>query len=219
MMPRFLLPTLSFLLVGALPAAEPLNSQWEEEISRIEQREKMEPLKEGGVLFTGSSSIRRWATLAEDYPGVALTNRGFGGSQISDLVAYFDRVVLPGKPSQIIIYSGTNDVNAGESPEQVLGDFATLCGMIERELPGTKIAFISCAPNPKRWPQQVDYEKMNAIAAAYCDRMGYDFIDVWAPMLGEDGQPSRDIYVEDKLHMNAAGYVMWKAIVAPYLAK
>lgn len=216
---RLLLLVLSVLGLGSVRAQEVINPKWEAEISRIEQRETATPLAEGGILFTGSSSIRRWATLAEDYPEVALSNRGFGGSQISDLIAYFDRVILPGKPSQIVIYSGTNDVNAGESPEQVLGDFATLCGMIERELPGTNIAFISAAPNPKRWPQQADYENLNAIVATYCARMGYDFIDVWTPMLGKGGLPSRDIYVEDKLHMNAAGYVMWKAIIAPYLKR
>jgi lysophospholipase L1-like esterase len=200
-------------------AQEPINPEWEKEISRIEERELASPFKAGGVVFTGSSSIKRWSTLAQDFPGVALVNRGFGGSQLSDLIAYFDRVVLPGKPSQIVLYSGTNDVNAGELPEQVLGDFATLCGMIERELPNTKIAFISAAPNPKRWHLRENYERFNTIVALYCDRMGYDFIDVWMPMLGEDAKPTRDIYVQDQLHMNTAGYVMWRQIVAPYLVR
>lgn len=218
MLPRISSLFFVLLFAGSIAAQEEINPKWEQEISRIEAKEEASPLEIGGVVFTGSSSIKRWATLAQDFPGVALANRGFGGSQLSDLIAYFDRVVLPGKPSQIVIYSGTNDVNAGESPEQVLGDFATLCGMIERELPDTKIAFISAAPNPKRWQLREGYEHLNAIVARYCARMGYDFIDVWTPMMGEDGKPSRDIYVEDQLHMNAAGYVMWRQIVAPYLA-
>ncbi|MBT5901035.1 MAG: hypothetical protein HOH58_02885 [Opitutaceae bacterium] len=209
----------ALLFTGSVLAQEAINPKWENEISRIEAREMERPFQPGGVVFTGSSSIKRWATLAEDFPTVKLTNRGFGGSQLSDLIAYFDRVVLPGKPSQIVLYSGTNDVNAGESPEQVLGDFATLCGMIERELPNAKIAYISAAPNPKRWHLREAYEHMNVIVAEYCERMGYEFIDVWTPMMGEDGKPSRDIYVEDDLHMNVAGYVMWRRIVAPYLAR
>ena len=219
MLPRISPLLLVLLLAGPVFSQEPINPKWEKEISRIEERELASPFKAGGVVFTGSSSIKRWATLARDFPGVNLTNRGFGGSQLSDLIAYFDRVVLPGKPSQIVIYSGTNDVNAGESPEQVLGDFAMLCGMIEREMPDTKIALISAAPNPKRWHLREDYEKLNTIVARYCARMGYEFIDVWTPMMGKDGKPSRDIYVEDQLHMNTAGYVMWRKIVAPYLAR
>lgn len=205
------------VLAGLCVGAEPINPRWEEAISGIEKREMKTPLADGGILFTGSSSIRLWKSLAEDFPGVELANRGFGGSQISDLIGYFDRVILPGKPRQIVIYSGTNDLNSGEKPEQVLSDFATLSGMIERELPGTKIALISCAPNPARWEQRQDQLRFNAIAVAFCERMGYDFIDVWTPMMGEDGTPSRDIYVDDQLHMNEAGYAMWRKIVGPFL--
>ncbi len=203
--------------VATAVATEPINRHWEDEITGIEHREVDAPLAEGGILFTGSSSIRLWKTLAADFPGVDLANRGFGGSQISDLIGYFDRVIVPGRPRQIVIYSGTNDLDSGESAEHVLADFATLCGMIERALPGTKIALISCAPNPARWEQREEQEKFNTLAAAYCDRMGYDFIDVWTSMLGEDGEPSRDIYVDDKLHMNQDGYVMWRELVGGYL--
>lgn len=204
-------------VAGGLTGAEALNPRWDDAISGIEAREKSRPLAEGGILFTGSSSIRLWKTLAADFPGVALANRGFGGSQISDLIGYFDRVILPGRPRQIVIYSGTNDLNAGESPAQVLADFATLCGMIARSLPGTKIALIGAAPNPARWEQRKAQQRFNAAAAAYCARMGYAYIDVWTPMMGEDQLPSRDIYVDDQLHMNEAGYVMWREIVGPYL--
>lgn len=205
------------LWLAVAQAAEPINPQWDEEIQGIEMREQAQPRAEGGILFTGSSSIRLWQTLAADFPEVELANRGFGGSQLSDLIGYFDRLVLPGAPRQIVIYAGTNDITGGESAEQVLADFATLCGMIERALPGTKIALIGCAPNPDRWAQRAEQVKFNTLAAAYCERMGYDFIDVWTPMLGEDGLPSRDLYVADQLHMNAAGYVMWREVVGPYL--
>jgi len=99
----------------------------------------------------------------------------------------------------------------------VLGDLATLAGMMRVALPDTKVAFISAAPNPKRWEQREAQEQFNRWMAAYCERYGYDYIDVWIPMMGADGMPSRDIYVADQLHMNAAGYVIWKAVVGPYL--
>ncbi len=198
-------------------AAEPRNSHWEEEVAALEAREKAAPVPEGGILFTGSSSIRMWKTLAKDFPERPVFNRGFGGSQISDLIGYFDRLVTPGHPRKIIVYSGTNDLSSGESAEQVLADWAMLCGMIERALPSTKIALIGAAPNPARWDQREEQQRFNALAAAFCARQGYDYIDVWTPMLGADGSPSRDIYLKDRLHMNAAGYAMWRKIVGPYL--
>lgn len=219
-MPRFrrLLPLgLAVFLAVQAAASEPVNRHWEKDIAAMEQREALAPPPRGGILFTGSSSIRMWTTLAADFPGLPVINRGFGGSELSDLVGYFDRVVKPGAPRMVVIYSGSNDLSNGEAPEQVFADFATLCGLISAALPGTRIAYISVAPNPARWAQREAQRRLNALAAAYCARQGHVFIDVCTPMLGDDGLPSRDIYQPDKLHMNAAGYALWKQVVGPYL--
>lgn len=214
---RWVKPGLISMLLVGVGGAEPTDPKWDNPIAEIEAREQAIGAPQGAIVFTGSSSIKRWDSLAKDFPEHLVLNRGFGGSQLSDLIAYFERVVVPGNPKQIVIYSGTNGLNAGESPEHVLGDLATLAGMMRVALPDTKVAFISAAPNPKRWEQREAQEQFNRWMAAYCERYGYDYIDVWIPMMGADGMPSRDIYVADQLHMNAAGYVIWKAVVGPYL--
>ncbi|MCF3649398.1 GDSL-type esterase/lipase family protein [Synoicihabitans lomoniglobus] len=191
--------------------------RWNREIKQIVEREAAHPVPENGILFVGSSSIRLWESLAQDFPNHPVYNRGFGGSQVSDLIGFFDEVIAAGNPRQIIIYSGTNDVNAGESPESVMADFDALCGMIRAALPDTQIALIGAAPNPHRWPVQADYVRFNAMARHYCEREGHTYVDVWTPMLGEDGLPSRDLYRDDQLHMNAAGYAIWREIMAPLL--
>jgi O-glycosyl hydrolase len=196
------------------PAVAP---QWENEIAAIERRETERPVPAKGILFVGSSSIRLWGTLAADFPGKPVYQRGFGGSQLADLIGDFDRVVVPGTPRRVIVYSGTNDLNAGKSPEHVMGDLARFCDLVAKKLPGTTIAFIGAAPNPRRWTQREDYQRFNAMAAVFCRQRGHDFIDVWRPMLGTDGLPSRDIYRDDQLHMNAAGYALWRGIVSPQL--
>lgn len=196
------------------PATDP---RWEREIAAIEQREVERPVPENGILFAGSSSIRLWKTLAADFPGEPVYERGFGGSQLVDLVGYFDRVIVPGRPRRIIVYSGTNDLNAGKSPEHVLGDLDRFCRLMAEKLPGTTLAFIGAAPNPRRWPLRESYQRFNAMVAVYCRQQGHDFIDVWPRMLGTDGLPSRDLYLDDQLHMNAAGYALWREIVAPWL--
>ena len=45
-----------------------------------------------------------------------------------------------------------------------------------------------------------------------------DFIDVATPLLDDAGQPSSALFLEDRLHLNADGYALWRGIVAPYLA-
>lgn len=225
MLPRFLPPMhtgrrMLLTLAGLLTLALHVGAQspaFADEIAAFEAIDaELAPLPDS-VLFTGSSSIRLWKTLAADFPDTRVINRGFGGSQIRHLVHYFDRIVRVYYPRRIIVYSATNDLDAGFSVDGVLEDWQTFCGMVEVALPDTTIALISIAPNPARWEQRDRQQEFNARAAAFCAERDYDFIDVWTPMLGEDGLPSRDIYIEDGLHMNAAGYTMWREIVGKYV--
>ena len=55
----------------------------------------------GAILFIGSSSIRKWNTLADDFPDRKVINRGFGGSHIIDSVHFADRIVWPYEPPSI----------------------------------------------------------------------------------------------------------------------
>ncbi len=210
---RFWILRLPFSAMGSFN----VNAEWEEEIAGIAAREEADLPPDGAILFAGSSSIRLWESLAEDYAPRDVINRGFGGSQMSDLIDYFDRIFPPCHPRQVIIYSGGNDLDVGVTADQVAKSFSMLCEMLAEALPEMKIALIGLAPNPERWSQREEQLRLIELTSDYCLRKGHDFIDVWTPMMGEDGLPSRDLYVEDRLHMNAAGYAMWKRIVEPYL--
>jgi lysophospholipase L1-like esterase len=193
------------------------SSKWENEIRTLEARDATNRPPSGCIVFVGSSSIKRWTTLANDFPGWPVVNRGFGGSQLADSVNYAHRIVIPYHPRQVVIYAGGNDINAGKEPEIVFGDFVALVEKVRKALPETKIAFISSAPNPARWKQVVKVRRLNQLAEAYCRRHGITFINVFPLMLGEDGLPKPDIYVSDRLHMNQKGYAIWRDAVAPHL--
>jgi lysophospholipase L1-like esterase len=209
---------LSFVVAGSAAAQAPDAARWEPEIRAFEAADAASPPRPGAVLFLGSSSIRLWATLAQDFPEVATLNRGFGGSQIPDATRYVPRIVLPYKPRLIVFYSGGNDINAGRTPEQVQADFAAFVAAVHAALPETRIAFISIAGNPARWAQVDRVKRANALVEAMAKadpRLA--FIDVYSPMLGADGQPRPEIFVADRLHMNRDGYRIWARVVAPYL--
>jgi lysophospholipase L1-like esterase len=86
-------------------------------------------------------------------------------------------------------------------------------------LPHTRVAFIASAPNPKRWSMVDKVRTLNTLVAAYCKQHSLDFIDVFPLMLGSDGLPKPGIFRDDRLHMNAKGYEIWKAAVGPYLTQ
>jgi len=213
---------LSFLAVGC--QTTPPNSlathnsaRWEKEIAAFEARDKTNPPPNNCIVFVGSSSIRIWTNLAETFPGLPVVNRGFGGSQLADSGNFVDRIVTPYHPRQVVIYACGNDINAGKSPDLVFGDFVVLVRRIRTKSPRARIAFISSAPNPSRWAQVEKVKRLNALVEAYCRRHSFDFINVFPLMLGPDGLPKPDIFLPDRLHMNAKGYAIWQEAVRPYL--
>ena len=194
--------------------------RWQDEINALLAKEKNSPPPANEVLFLGSSSIRRWTNLVSDFPNYQVINHGFGGSQIIDSVVFADDLVLPCAPRLIVFYAGGNDINAGKTPERVLADFQAFAKKVHDHLPGTRIACISIAGNPKRWAQIEQVRQANRLIEAFTRTdPRLQFINVFTAMLGADGLPLPDIFVEDNLHMNARGYAIWTKIVEPYLKK
>ena len=190
---------------------------WETDMQRFEAADAQSPPPRGGVLFIGSSSIRFWDTLAQDFPGVPVINRGFGGSELRDSTWYADRIIVPYAPRQILIYAGDNDLNAGRTPQQLRADFVAFVERVRRDLPKAKIAYISNKPSPSRAQLLSVQREANTLIAAEAQRLGVDYIDIFTPMLDASGQTDESLFIEDRLHMNRAGYVIWQRAIAPYL--
>jgi lysophospholipase L1-like esterase len=208
---------LAFLfVVQAARAADPL--RFAADIAAFEAADKTNPPPKNAILFIGSSSIVKWKTLARDFPGHQVINRGFGGSHLSDSVYYFDHIVAPYQPRTIVLFAGSNDINAGKTPEDVFDDFKAFANEVRVALPGSRLDYISITTSPSRWN---DFDKVKQANRLIRDYISHDdrfqFIDVLPAMLGPDGRPNPDIYVSDRLHLNAKGYAIWQSIIGPYL--
>ena len=213
-LPRALL-TLFLALVSALGAAP---EKWKASIDKFTAADAAKPPPKGAILFAGSSSIVKWTSLQSDFPGKVILNRGFGGSELSDLLHYADQIVIPHAPSRVVIYSGENDLQQGQTATAVHASFRALCEKVHAALPETRIAFISIKPSPSRAKIIPVVVEANRLIAAECARDPRRvFIDVYPAMLGTDGQPRRELFVADMLHLSAAGYAVWRPLVAPFL--
>ena len=196
------------------------SAKWEAAIAAFESADKTNPPPRDAVLFVGSSSIRLWKTLAQDFPEWKVINRGFGGSEIADSIAFADRIVLPYRPKTIVLYAGDNDIAGGKSPEQVFADFKAFVQRTRPALPKTKIAFISIKPSPARWRLAEKIQAANQMIRNFCGQNdNLIYMDVFNPMLGADGRPRAELFVEDQLHMNPKGYALWSGIIRPCLEK
>jgi len=207
---------LGFAAAGAAePKAAP--SRWEKTIQRFEQQDARQFPPKNAVLFLGSSSIVGW-DLKRWFPDVETINRGFGGSEIADSVRFAERVVIPYAPRVIVFYAGDNDVARGKTPEQVLADFRRFTAKVHAELPKTRIVFVAIKPSIRRWQLVDKMRQANRMIREACEAgERLVFVDIDPPMIGPDGKPKNELFRDDGLHLNAAGYRLWSDLVRPHL--
>ncbi len=192
---------------------------WDAAFAAFAAADAANPPAAGGVLFVGSSSIRLWSDLAKQFKSLPVViNRGFGGSQLSDCVKNLSRLVLRYRPRTVLVYAGDNDLAAGSSPKEVLRRFTAFVDGVHRELPDTNIDFISIKPSPSRIDLLPQIRATNALIRDYAAAGdNVEFIDVYTPMLDASGGPRRELFRADALHLNADGYALWKAVIAPHV--
>jgi len=193
--------------------------RWEAEIKKFEAADRSGFPEPGGILFVGSSSIRLW-DLPRYFPGENVINRGFGGSHTEDSLYYVDRIVLPYKPRIIVLYAGDNDIAAGKSPARVERDFVQFAQAVRKGLPEAHLVYVAIKPSIRRWSLATKMNEANGrIAKACLSREHLHFLDIYKPMLGEDGHPQANLFVKDGLHLNAQGYELWTRILKPLLSE
>lgn len=216
-MKNFISP-FGFIIVFILSvSAQEYQNKWLDEINAFGVLDGNTPAQ-NGILFTGSSSIRFWQNPAKDFNNPTIINRGFGGSELIDLIENFDRLILKYHPKKIVIYSGDNDIEAGKSAEIVFGDFSTLYGMIKAKLPNTQVYYIAIKPSLNRWAKVIEIKKANTMINAYLNtKQNTAFVDIFSPMIGLSGKPNKKWFIEDGLHLSKEGYELWTAILAPYI--
>ena len=191
--------------------------RFDEAIEAFEAADRKSMPDKGKVLFLGSSSIRRWDTAAA-FEGIDSINRGFGGSQTSDCIYFFDRIVTPYEPSVIVLYEGDNDIAAGKMVEQVFNDFQTFNSMVRDKLPNTKIVYIPIKPSIKRaqlWPLMHLVNQLVYVRSQKSRHLYY--ADIASPMLATGMPPSKSLFADDGLHLSDEGNALWASIIRPVL--
>lgn len=214
-MKKFLLSAALFLIVFTNQA-----QPFIQEIRAFENADAIEKPAPGGILFIGSSSFTKWKDVADWFPDKRIINRGFGGSSLPDLILYFDRIVAPYAPVQVVVYCGENDVAASTAvtADTVLLRWKQLHGMIRKKLPQAKISFVSLKPSPVRAAFLPTVQESNRKIREFCSSSpNTEFIDVYSPMLTEKGEFREELFVSDRLHMNEKGYLIWQKIMAPFI--
>ena len=192
--------------------------RWEPDVRKLEAAFAKRNPPTADVVFIGSSTIRRWK-LQQSFPALNAVNHGFGGSQLSDSVHFFERLVIPAHPHTVVLYAGDNDLSAGKSPETVCQDFQLFLDKATQHLPNCRrIIFLGIKPSIKRWAIHQQGIKANQLISEVCKKHPKAvFIDTWPAGLDSAGQPNPALLDKDDLHLNDEGYKVWTKLLLPAL--
>jgi lysophospholipase L1-like esterase len=205
--------------VAGSPSPVPANP-FESEVTSLQAKLSQSPIASSPVVFYGSSSIRLWKSLQQDFSGYAVLNCGFGGSRLTDCVRYANRIVLPLKPSAIVIYAGDNDLAIGTPPEKVFKSFQQLFSIFRGYSPSIPIAFVSVKPSPARLMFLDNILKFNRLVEDFLKTQPEtEYIDVCSDMLGQDRKPIRSLFVNDQIHLSPAGYQILRRDIGEFLSQ
>lgn len=195
-------------------------NRWERELAAFEAADRARFPQPGGILFVGSSSVRVWEKLAEDFAGYPVIGRGVGGCLLTDVNGFADRLILPYRPRVVVVYAGENDLAGGGKAAEVVEAFRELCARVHQALPASRIIYIGIKPSPVRWYAVNEAEEANRQIAEFVKgdaRLG--FVDVFARMLEKDGTPRLELFGKDQLHLSREGYRLWTRLIEPQLGR
>lgn len=178
-------------------------------LSKVEENKKME----APIIFYGSSTIRLWKSLNEDFKDVDVINLGFGGAYIDSLSKNFNLLINFLNPKAIVIYLGGNDLNLSLSPEEIIFKIKKFVQKINKKYPNTNIGYITIKPSVERKNKLSDIKKINkGVKLIANDFHNLVYIDVYNKLL-DKGKVTSKFLLQDGLHLNKKGYkVLTKAV-------
>ncbi len=191
---------------------------YEDEVKRLEKDARIIGY-EPETLFYGSSSIRLWTGLNDDFKDIKPVNLGFGGSTLAACVWFFERVMAPYHPKRLIIYAGDNDLGDGRHPEELFIFFQQLAVKVNKRFGDIPCYFVSLKPSISRWHMANVFKFTNKLIDEEIvkDDNNWHFIDVFNKMLDASGRPNKEYLADDGLHLSAKGYQLWKEIINVYI--
>ena len=158
------------------------------------------------IVFYGSSTIRLWKGMKNDFNGLNVINLGFGGALIKDLSKNFSRLFRKIKPSVIVLYLGGNDLTLGYSAEKIVKKIRKFLELVFKNYPNIKIINMSIKPSFERINDIKKIEKINSLMTAESSRnKSLIQLNFYEKIINK-GVINQSLYLRDGLHFNDLGY-------------
>lgn len=194
--------------------------KWSKAIEALEARDRTETHPDDSILFIGSSSIRRWNTIATDIAPYHPIQRGYGGAKWTDVAVFADRLLTPHKFRAVVFFVG-NDISGGNddrTPVEVAALFAYVLDRVRRHDSESPVFYVAVTPTESRFEAWPKIKAANTAVRKLCNRNeNTHFLGTESIFLNAEGKPKPELFVSDKLHLSPAGYAVWAAAIKSHL--
>jgi lysophospholipase L1-like esterase len=192
---------------------------YENDIKKLEAVKDTLPYTPETILY-GSSSIRLWEGMYDDLKSLKPINLGFGGSTLAACVWFFDRVMEPYAPQHFVCYAGENDLGDGRTPEEVVLFFRQFQACLQKRFPGVPLTYISIKPTVARWNLEKQVRYTNQLIKQEIEKNNGNqyYLNIFDHMLGANGQPVKEFFEADGIHLTRKGYLIWKEVLLNHFA-
>jgi len=207
-------------LISAIQVRGQQGFPFADEIRAFKHQDSLHFPPKNGILFIGSSSIRKWTDLESRFPGKPIIRRGVGGSELWQLVDYYTPYILFSyQPRKIFIYAGENDIASGRSAQFVADEFNKLWELINQKLPNAQIYFMSIKQGIARAKYADQVNQANALIKNYLKNKPRSLFINMNAVIYKSGTslPDSSLFQSDYIHLNTKGYDDWQKVLSPYV--
>jgi len=214
----------AFAIFSALSVIyNPANAQqkplpFADELKAFHVRDSVNAPPKNGVVFIGSSSVRKWTDFEARFPNPKLIRRGIGGSTLAQFVDfYLPYVVFPYQPAKVFVYVGENDIAMGATATQLMENYKKLTAMIKAKLQKTQIYFLSVKYSPSRAKFSPVVTQTNILLKAFTKTQKHlHYVNIANCLLISDEHSDPSLFEADMLHLNSKGYDRWDKVLRQY---
>lgn len=212
-----LLVVLSFLLVGCnnkqKEQEEAIRKYTQEKLELYENENSIYEDYEVDVAFLGDSLTDGY-DVNKYFPELVVVNRGIGGDTTFKLEERLQISLYDLKPKVAVLLIGGNNLNTMfENYENILKGF-------NNNVPETKIILLSLTCMGQDWGRnnKLAYDN-NVKIKQYANEYGFEFIDIYTPMMDSSTGEIYEEYTFDGAHLTPLGNSVLTELIKPTICE
>lgn len=179
-----------------------LEDYYNGKVEQFEEENKSIIPGETDVVFLGDS-LTDGCDLSLYYPEYTTLNRGIGGDTTIGLEKRLDVSVYAVQPKVVVMLIGANNFST------MFDNYENILVSLKENLPQSKIILVSLTSMGGTWGKNNNLAAFNNVKIrALAEKYGYEFVDVYTPLLNFETNEIYEEYTSDGGHLTHEGYLV-----------